>query len=62
MAKYLTDVGTYLFFQAASSQVFSAQASLTAVFGMGTGVPSPPLAPTISDLSVFENPFGTFTN
>ena len=40
-------VGAYLSYQAASSQVFSAQVSLTAVFGMGTGVPSPSSAPTI---------------
>ena len=36
----------YLFFQAVTSQVFSAQVSLTAVFGMGTGGPSPQSAPT----------------
>lgn len=41
-------VGTYLFYRAASSQVSSARVSLTAVFGMGTGVPSPSSAPTIS--------------
>ena len=40
------DVGVYLSSRAVASQVFSAQVSLTAVFGMGTGVPSPPLAPT----------------
>ncbi len=40
-------VGTYLSYQAASSQVLSARVSLTAVFGMGTGVPSPSSAPTI---------------
>ena len=40
-------VGTYLLFRAASSQVSSARVSLTAVFGMGTGVPSPSSAPTI---------------
>ena len=39
-------VGTALFSRAASSQVFSALVSLTSVFGMGTGGPSPPLAPT----------------
>ena len=39
-------VGTALFSRAASSQVFSALMSLTSVFGMGTGGPSPPLAPT----------------
>ena len=36
----------YLFFQAVASQVFSARVSLTAVFGMGTGGPSPQSAPT----------------
>ncbi len=40
-------VGAFLFSRAASSQVFSAQVSLTAVFGMGTGVPSPPSTPTV---------------
>ena len=39
-------VGAYLSYQAASSQVLSARVSLTAVFGMGTGVPSPSSAPT----------------
>ena len=39
-------VGAYLSSRAASSQVLSAQVSLTAVFGMGTGVPSPSSAPT----------------
>ena len=37
----LVCVGIYLSFRAASSQVLSAPVSLTAVFGMGTGVPSP---------------------
>ena len=36
----------YLFFRAASSQVFSAQMSLTTVFGMGTGGPSSQSTPT----------------
>ena len=36
----------YLFSQAVASQVFSARMSLTAVFGMGTGGPSPQSAPT----------------
>ena len=40
-------VGTYLFYRAASSPVSSARVSLTAVFGMGTGVPSPSSAPTM---------------
>ena len=37
----------YLSSQAVTSQVFSARVSLTAVFGMGTGGPSPQSAPTI---------------
>ena len=37
----------YLFFRAVTSQVFSARVSLTAVFGMGTGGPSPQSAPTL---------------
>ena len=41
-------VGAFLSSRAATSQVLSAQVSLTAVFGMGTGVPSPPSAPTMS--------------
>ena len=40
-------VGVYLSFRAVSSQVFSAQVSLTAVFGMGTGGPSPLWTPTM---------------
>ena len=36
-----------LFFRAVASQVFSAQLSLTSVFGMGTGGPSPLKTPTI---------------
>ncbi len=40
------DVGICLFSRAASSQVFSTQVGLTAVFGMGTGVPPPPSTPT----------------
>ena len=40
-------VGIYLSYRAASSQVLSARVSLTAVFGMGTGVPSPSSAPTM---------------
>ncbi len=40
-------VGIYLSSRAASRRVFSAQASLTSVFGMGTGGPSPQSTPTI---------------
>ena len=41
------DVGISLFFQAVTSQVFSAPLSLTSVFGMGTGGPSASSTPTI---------------
>ena len=41
-------VGTFLFSRAAARQVSSAQVSLTSVFGMGTGGPSPQSAPTYS--------------
>ena len=47
-------VGTYLSSQAAARQVFSAQVSLTSVFGMGTGGPSPQSAPTVSFDNVKE--------
>ena len=40
-------VGICLFSRAASSQVSSTQVGLTAVFGMGTGVPPPPSTPTM---------------
>ena len=40
-------VGIDLSSRAASSQVLSAQVSLTSVFGMGTGGPSPLKTPTI---------------
>ena len=40
-------VGENLFFRAVSSQVSSAPASLTSVFGMGTGGPSRQSTPTI---------------
>ena len=43
----LFGVGVYLFSRAVASQVFSARVSLTAVFGMGTGGPSPLTTPTI---------------
>ena len=39
-------VGIDLSFQSVSRQVLSAQVSLTAVFGMGTGGPSPQSTPT----------------
>ena len=40
------DVGEYLSFRAVTSQVLSARVSLTSVFGMGTGGPSPLTTPT----------------
>ena len=54
MGVYPTEVGAYLFSQAASSQVSWAQMGLTAVFGMGTGVPPPPSAPTMVTRTRFE--------
>ncbi len=41
----LREAGIYLFSQAVSSQLSSAQVSLTSVFGMGTGGTSPSLTP-----------------
>ena len=41
-------VGVYLSSRTVTSQVFSAQVSLTSVFGMGTGGPSPSSTPTFS--------------
>ena len=43
----IREAGIYLFSQAVSSQVSSAQVSLTSVFGMGTGGTSPSLTPAI---------------
>ena len=42
----MIDVGTDLSSRVASNQVLSARVSLTSVFGMGTGGPSPLKAPT----------------
>ena len=42
------NVGVYLSSQAAARQVSSAQVSLTSVFGMGTGGPSPQSTPTMA--------------
>ena len=39
-------VGDYLFSRAVSSELSSAQVSLTSVFGMGTGGTSPSSTPT----------------
>ena len=41
-------VGVDLSFQPVARQVFSAQVSLTSVFGMGTGGPSPLKTPTVN--------------
>ena len=43
---YKREAGIYLFSQAVSSQLSSAQVSLTSVFGMGTGGTSPSSTPT----------------
>ena len=43
---YKREAGIYLFSQAVSSQLSSAQVSLTSVFGMGTGGTSPSSSPT----------------
>ena len=45
----LREAGIYLFSQAVSSQLSSAQVSLTSVFGMGTGGTSPSSTPAIPD-------------
>ena len=47
IGRLLSSVGENLFFRAVSSQVSSAPASLTSVFGMGTGGPSRQSTPTI---------------
>ena len=51
----LLSVGTYLSSRAVARQVLSTQVSLTTVFGMGTGGPSPPSAPTERSLSKLNN-------
>ena len=52
LSRVRLDVGVYLSFRAVASQVLSAQVSLTSVFGMGTGGPSPLSTPTMSQLSL----------
>ena len=47
IGRLLSSVGENLFFRTVSSQVSSAPASLTSVFGMGTGGPSRQSTPTI---------------
>ena len=49
-------VGVFLSSRAASSQVLSAPVSLTTVFGMGTGVPSPSSTPTSSFVRPSRSP------
>ena len=44
---YKREAGIYLFSQAVSSQLSSAQVSLTSVFGMGTGGTSPSSTPAM---------------
>ena len=44
---YKREAGIYLFSQAVSSQLSSAQVSLTSVFGMGTGGTSPSSTPAV---------------
>ena len=44
---FFRDAGIYLFSQAVSSQLSSAQVSLTSVFGMGTGGTSPSSTPAV---------------
>ena len=46
----LREAGIYLFSQAVSSQLSSAQVSLTSVFGMGTGGASPSSTPAVQAL------------
>ncbi len=47
---YKREAGIYLFSQAVSSQLSSAQVSLTSVFGMGTGGTSPSSTPAVQVL------------
>src|SRR5699024_9135082 len=48
----LREAGIYLFSQAVSSQLSSAQVSLTSVFGMGTGGASPSSTPAVRNISI----------
>ena len=48
-------VGVDLFSRPVARQVSSAQVSLTAVFGMGTGGPSPLKTPTASEKTPFHS-------
>ena len=55
LAQVVFCVGENLFFRAVSSQVSSAPASLTSVFGMGTGGPSRQSTPTIQFASSLDS-------
>ena len=55
LAQVVFCVGENLFFRAVSSQVSSAPASLTSVFGMGTGGPSRQSTPTIQFAASLES-------
>ena len=46
LSELSVQVGDYLFSHAVSSELSSAQVSLTSVFGMGTGGTSPSSTPT----------------
>ena len=46
LSELSVQVGDYLFSRAVSSELSSAQVSLTSVFGMGTGGTSPSSTPT----------------
>ena len=54
LLKRFIQVGDYLFSRAVSSELSSAQVSLTSVFGMGTGGTSPSLTPTDLTGSVYH--------
>ena len=55
LLKRFIQVGDYLFSRAVSSELSSAQVSLTSVFGMGTGGTSPSSTPTDLTGSVYHN-------
>ena len=55
LSRRLIQVGDYLFSQAVSSELSSAQVSLTSVFGMGTGGTLPSSTPTDLTGLVYHN-------
>ena len=55
LLKRFAQVGDYLFSRAVSSELSSAQVSLTSVFGMGTGGTSPSSTPTDLTGLVYHN-------